>query len=132
MKTLFLNSLIFIALFAMPAMASAQNVKGVWRTETTEEGYLEIEVSQCAAALCGRIVGARDPQGQSGPYEHLNKLMIWDMKPDNAAGSWSGGKIWDPRSNRKFNSRMSLENGQLKVAGCVLGICQSQTWKRVR
>lgn len=110
----------------------ARDVKGMWRTETTEDGHLEVEVNQCAAALRGGIAGARDQQGQAGPYENLSRLMIWDMKPDSVPGSWSGGKVWDPRNGRKLNSCIPFENGQLKVAGCAPGICKSQIWIPVR
>lgn len=132
MKNFLHKILPLITLIAVPAPVLAQDVIGVWRTEKTEEGHLEVAISPCAAALCGKIVRARDPNGVAGPYEHLNKMMIRDMKPDDTAGSWSGGTIWDPQRDRTFKSRMSLENGNLKVAGCVLGICQSQVWRRVR
>lgn len=132
MKKIIHKSLLIVAILALPVAALAQDATGVWRTESTERGHIEVEISRCAAMLCGTIIGARDPSGQPGPYEHMGKRMIWDMKADAAAGSWSGGKIWDPRNGRSYNSRMSLENGRLKVAGCVLGICQSQTWQRVR
>lgn len=132
MKMIFQKSLFILALFVLPTSAFAQDANGLWPTQTNEQGYLEIEIEKCGAALCGTIVRARNPDGVSGPYEHLGKRMIWDMKPTDQAGSWANGKIWDPRNGRTFNSRMTLENGQLSVAGCVLGICQSQTWVRVR
>jgi len=132
MKMIFQKSLFILALFVLPTSAFAQDANGLWRTQTNEQGHLEIEIEKCGAALCGTIVRARNPDGVSGPYEHLGKRMIWDMKPTDQADSWANGKIWDPRNGRTFNSRMTLENGQLSVAGCVPGICQSQTWVRVR
>lgn len=132
MKMIFQKSLIVIALFVLPTSVFAQDANGLWQTQTNEQGHLEIEIEKCGAALCGTIVRARNPDGVSGPHEHLGKRMIWDMQPTDQAGSWANGKIWDPRNGRTFNSRMTLENGQLSVAGCVLGICQSQTWVRVR
>lgn len=132
MRNLLCKAISLVTIMALPVPVLAQDVVGVWRTEETKEGHLEIKISPCAAALCGRIVGARNADGVTGPYEHMDKLMIRDMKADAEAGSWSGGTIWDPRRDRTFNSRMSLENGRLKVAGCVLGVCQSQIWSRVR
>jgi uncharacterized protein (DUF2147 family) len=125
--------LFLIATAILPTIAVAQaEVTGLWRTEDTERGHLEINISPCGAALCGIIVAARSAQAETSPYEHLNRRMVWDMQATSKPGSWTGGKIWDPRNGRTFNSRMALEKGKLKVSGCVLGVCQSQTWTRVR
>lgn len=125
----FLTLLTFAAL---PLTAAAQDITGLWRTEATERGYLEIDVQPCGAALCGTIARGRNLAGETGPYEHTGRQIFWDMTATGAAGSWDGGKIWDPRNGRTYNSRMSVNGGQLSVSGCVLGLCQSQTWLRVR
>lgn len=121
-----------IAILLLPQLAHAQDVTGLWRTPANEQGYLEIDLRNCGSAICGTIARARDLQGQVGPYEHVGKRMIWDMMPTDSADVWKGGKIWDPRNGRTFNSRMTLAGNELSVAGCVLGICQSQTWTRLR
>lgn len=124
--------LTLIAALILPSAVLSQDLKGVWRTESTERGHIEVEISQCGAALCGTIIRARDPDGVSGPYEHLGRKMIWNMMPTGTKGAWDSGKIWDPRNGRTYNSRMALQNGKLVVTGCMLGICQSQTWLAVR
>lgn len=103
----------------------------MWRTPMTEVGQLQIEIANCGGAVCGTIVGARNPQGLAGDYEHMGRQMIWDMV-SNGAGSWRDGKIWDPRNDRTYNSRMVLEGGRLNVSGCFLGFCQSQSWERAQ
>lgn len=114
----------------VPIAAVAQDATGIWRTEATEEGYLEVQIAPCGqAALCGTILHARDVQGRQQPYEHTGKAMIWDMVTDGPT-TWSNGRIWDPRNDRTFRSRMELSGDRLLVSGCVLGICQSQVWKR--
>ena len=41
------------------------------------------------------------------------------------------GKIYDPNSGKTYDSKISVNtNGTLKVEGCILVICQAQTWKR--
>jgi uncharacterized protein (DUF2147 family) len=40
-------------------------------------------------------------------------------------------RIWDPRNDRTFNSRMETRGDTLVVSGCVMGICQRQQWQRV-
>ncbi len=114
---------------ALPLMAAAPDATGVWRTEATQDGTLDVRISACGAALCGTILLARDPSGTEQPYPHAGRQMIWDMVADGA-GQWSGGKIWDPRNDRTFNARMELTGGTLAVSGCVLGICQAQVWQR--
>jgi len=131
MKQFIQNLGLLVAFLTLPITAFAQDATGIWRTEATERGHLEIEISSCGAMYCGTIVGARGPQGQTGPYEHMGRRLIWDMQPDGA-GSWSGGKIWDPRNGRSYNSRMTLSGGQLTVSGCLLSVCKSQVWRRVR
>lgn len=123
-----LKSFALLALLAAPVASFAQDATGLWKTPMSKDGQLQIKIAKCGQALCGKIVGAMNPQGETGPYEHLGKLMIWDMVPQSKAGTWDDGKIWDPRNGRTFNSEMTLSNGKLKVYGCVLGICQGQTW----
>jgi len=122
--------LIAIWLCVTAGAAFAQDARGLWRTEATDQGYLEIRIAACGAALCGTIERARDTAGVEGPYEHLGRQLVWDMVPDGA-GQWNSGKIWDPRNGRTFNSRMELDGGTLVVSGCVLGICQTQRWQAV-
>ena len=126
------KTIAMIAMAFIPGSAVAQDISGLWRTPANAQGHLEIEFQNCGAALCGTIVRARNPEGETALYEHVGKRMIWDMMPADEAASWNGGKIWDPRNGRTFNSRMTLRDNQLDVAGCVLGICQSQTWLRLR
>ncbi len=115
----------------LPSGAMAEGVLGTWRTEATDQGHLDIQISACGEALCGKIVRARDPQGNAGPFKHIGRQMIWGMSPTSQPNAWDGGKIWDPISDRTFNSRMELSNAGLMVSGCVLGICRNQRWKRV-
>jgi uncharacterized protein (DUF2147 family) len=124
--------LVSVMLMWLPLAAMAQDVAGVWRTELTEEGHLEVHIEACGATiLCGTIVRARDLDGNEQPYEHTGKRMIWDMVASSPT-SWIDGQIWDPRDDRTYSSRMELSEGNLLVSGCVFRICQTQTWKRDR
>lgn len=114
----------------MPMAATAQDATGVWRTEATQEGYLEVRIAPCGAALCGTILRARDLQGREHPYPHVGRWMIRNMAP-TGPNSWGNGQIWNPRNDRTFRSRMELSGNNLAVSGCVLGFCASQSWSRV-
>ncbi len=124
------NLLSVLIFFAASGVVQAQDARGLWQTEMTEDGLLEVRVSSCGAALCGVIETARTPDGTSVQWEHLGRRMIWDMRPDGS-GTWSGGKIWDPRRDRAFNSKMTVQGSVMTVSGCFLGICESQSWRRV-
>ncbi|MDP2284081.1 MAG: hypothetical protein Q8L06_08070, partial [Pseudohongiella sp.] len=64
-------ALISTVLIGASQGALAQDIHGIWRTELTEEGYLEVNIEACDAnMLCGTILRARDPQGNEQPYEH--------------------------------------------------------------
>lgn len=121
-----------IVIVMVPAISAADTAIGLWRTEATDDGYLEVRIAPCEGdALCGTIRGARDLQGRAQPYPHAGRAMIWAMRPDGP-GRWRDGRIWDPRNDRIFLSRMAVQGDNLSVAGCILGICQRQTWQRVR
>ena len=121
---------LFLLSLALPGAAQAQDATGLWRTEATGEGYLEVRIAPCGAALCGTILRARDLQGQEQSYPHVGRWMIRNMAPDGP-GRWTDGDIWDPRNDRTFRSKMELSGNSLTVSGCVLGFCQSQVWSRV-
>ena len=43
------------------------------------------------------------------------------------------GKIYDPGRGRVFKSNLYvLDNGNLKVEGCFMGICGHEEWKRLK
>ena len=46
-------------------------------------------------------------------------------------GSYSGGKIWAPDTDKTYRSKMTLSGNALKVSGCVGPICRGQTWTRL-
>ena len=119
--------------------ASAEFVSGVFLTETNDEGgYLHVEMIACesdAQRQCGIIKRAYNVNEGPSPildYEHLGKLMVWDME-DHGDGSFSGGKIWAPDVDKTYKSKMKIsEDGNtLSVDGCILFICRGQDWTRV-
>ena len=129
-----------LAFTAAPALA-ADPVEGEW---LTEGGSAKVRISPCPAApakMCGVISWLKNPADakatdvnnpdaklRSRPI--LGLSMIRDFNPAGP-GRWTGGKIYDPNSGKTYDSKMSLrDDGTLKVEGCVLVICQAQTWRR--
>jgi uncharacterized protein (DUF2147 family) len=123
-----------------PAHA-ADPVEGEW---LTQGGSGKVRISPCPGRqerLCGTITWLKNPADAKGldtnnPDARLKTRpliglpMIRDFK-SQATGRWSGGKIYDPESGKTYDSKITINgNGTLKVEGCILMICQAQTWRR--
>ena len=91
--------------------------------------------------MCGHISWLRSPADAkatdgNNPDPALKKRTILGLPlmrdfRQAAPGKWTGGKIYDPNSGKTYDSKMSVNaNGTLKVDGCILVVCQAQTWKR--
>ena len=119
------------SLVILPVSVAADGATGVWRSQPTEQGHIEITIQPCGATLCGVITRAINTQGQAGDFAHLGRRMIWDMSPVGQ-NRWSGGKIWDPIKDKTYSSKLELKGSALHVSGCVLGFCQARIWQRVR
>ena len=117
------------AFAALGTAALADPAAGVWQTEPGDTGgYLHVAIAPCGASICGTIKDAFDKNGAIQPdYEHKGKKMIWDMNADGN-GSYSGGKIWAPDSDKTYNSKMLLSGNTLVVKGCVAFLCRTRIW----
>ncbi|NKB76407.1 MAG: DUF2147 domain-containing protein [Gammaproteobacteria bacterium] len=128
----FLSKIIVLSLFSLPAFAIS--ISGTFLTETNDEGgYLHVEMLPCESdvnQVCGIIKTAfREADGgaPNPDYEHLGKLIVWDMK-DHGDGRYSGGKIWAVDEDKIYKSKMHKDDENLVVKGCILFICRGQTW----
>lgn len=112
---------------ASAGMALAEPAAGTWKTETGDSGaYLHVKIAPCGSNVCGTITKVVNSDDTSS----VGKPIIWDMKA-KGNGSYSGGKIWAPDTDKTYRSKMSLNGNALKVSGCVGPICRGQTWKRL-
>lgn len=129
-----------LAFTAAPAFA-ADPVEGEWLTQS---GSGKVKIAPCAGHpdhMCGVIVWLKDPADAVAKDTHnpdpaqrsrtiLGLPMIWGFK-QAAPGRWTGGRIYDPGAGKTYDSKIAVApNGTLKVEGCILVICQAQTWKR--
>ena len=127
-----------LALAAGPAFA-ADPVEGEWLIQD-QSG--KVRIAPCPARpdlMCGTTSWVKDPakiQDVKNPDPALRtrpllgQPVIRDFK-QAAPGRWTGGRIYDPKSGKTYDSKMSVNaNGSLKVEGCVLFVCQAQTWTR--
>ncbi|ACG79263.1 conserved hypothetical protein [Phenylobacterium zucineum HLK1] len=126
-----------LALAGAPALAAGP-VEGEWLTQA---GTAKVRIGPCPARtdrLCGQVSWLKqpdvkdtanpDPALRGRPV--LGLTMIRDFKADGP-GRWKGGKIYDPQSGKTYDSRLRLNpDGTLRVEGCVLMVCQGQTWRK--
>lgn len=126
------------------AALAADAAEGVWLVQDKDA---KVRIGPCpgrAAQLCGEIVWLRAPTGEDGQPKRdrhnpdaslrtrplVGLTMIRDFRPAGP-GRWDGGKIYDPKSGKTYASKLRVApDGALKVDGCVLMICKTQTWTR--
>jgi len=118
--------------------ASAATVTGDW---VNQDRSALVRVAPCGQQLCGTVVRVlargpnvpttdvhnADPRLRSQPLVGLRVLSGFTR----SGARWSGGRAYDPKSGKSYRSTLALNpDGTLKVTGCVLFICLSQTWTR--
>jgi uncharacterized protein (DUF2147 family) len=138
-----LRALPLAALVAAPAsnaFAAADPAFGEW---LNADGAGKIAVGPCAADpahACGAITWIKDaaahPRDENNPDKALRGrpivgvLAVRDMK-NEGPGRWAGGKLYDPESGKSYNGKLKvLSTSRMQVTGCVLMLCESQTWTR--
>jgi len=133
-----------VAALSAAAQTATTSPEGQW---LTPGGSATVRIRPCAARadrLCGTIVALRQPNGADGrpvrdaanPDRALRTRpvvgidLVRDFRADGR-GRWSGGRIYNPQDGKTYNSRMRLNpDGTLRIEGCVLVVCQGQTWTR--
>jgi len=119
-------------------------VVGDWMTPG---GGAKVRIAACPAnpsQLCGDMVWLKNGLDKAGkPLRDIAnpdpalRARPWVGMPfiigfsRDAPGRWSGGRIYDPDSGKTYRSKMRInDDGTLKLEGCVLILCQAQTWTR--
>jgi uncharacterized protein (DUF2147 family) len=142
MKTSALRAIVPLFLSFLPgtAMAAPPSIQGLWLTDD-HKGV--VQIAPCGRRMCGRIARVLD-RGPQAPDHDVNnpdpalrgrKIVGLPILTGFEAGGnlWKGGRAYDPKSGKSYRSTMQLQpDGRLKVSGCILFICQSMLWTRVR
>ena len=116
----------------------AEPLVGVYKTmpSKTTGGWAYVKFGACKEnknLTCGTLVKAFSKNGKAiKNYEHKGKYIVWDMKKDGNK-NFSGGKIKDYSDGKVYNSKMEIiSKNKIGVSGCVLFICQSQEWNKLK
>ncbi len=96
------------ATLATPARAAEPPV-GTWIDQT---GRGAVEISYCGSDLCGRVVWLKDAVNEKA----CGMAILGNLKPA-ANGTWSGGWIYDPDREEKFDVELTPMGEKLKVLG---------------
>ena len=110
--------------FALPGMASAQEVLGTW---LRENGESRVRFAKCGEAICGTVVWLRNPAESKSS---VGQRVFYDMRP-NGTNSWAG-QAFNPEDGKTYSGKMILSGNALTTAGCIAGgwICRSVNWSR--
>jgi uncharacterized protein (DUF2147 family) len=132
-----------LALTAGRALA-ADPAEGEW---LVQDGEAKVRIAPCpgrADRLCGVVVWLKAPRDETGQPKHdvhnpdaslrsrpiIGLQLIRDFNA-TGEGRWDGGKIYDPKTGRTYAAKLRVAgDGALKVDGCVMMFCQTQTWTR--
>lgn len=132
-----------LAATSAPAFA-ADPVEGDW---LVQGGSARVHIAPCAAKpdrLCGvftwlksdkpgkPVLDTENPNPALRSRPLTGSIFIRDFRRVDT-GRWTGGKIYSPEEGKTYDSKMRINgDGTLKLEGCVLVICQAQTWTRPR
>jgi uncharacterized protein (DUF2147 family) len=127
------------ALLALPSSAVAIGIFGLWATEKNNGRVL---IEPCGAAICGRVVDGNqlranpeqtdvnnpDPAKRARRVKGLVILEGYSGGPPQ----WSGGSVYDPQTGdeTRDSTLILVSPGTLKVEGCRVIFCRSETWTR--
>jgi uncharacterized protein (DUF2147 family) len=105
--------------------AAASGPTGVWIDHT---GRGAVEITECAGALCGRIVWLKD----AGHKSVCGKQIIGSARR-SSANTWDGGWIYDPDREARYSVELKLlDPNKLRVMGYMGSkmFSETYTWKR--
>ena len=116
---------------------------GVW---LNEPGDAHVEIYPCGDGdRCGKIVWLKRPLGDDGKprRDYLNEdeslrdrevigiQVLFDLE-DQGGGEWDDGKVYNAKDGDTYDAEMEeVDANTLKVSGCVLFFCKTETWTRV-
>jgi uncharacterized protein (DUF2147 family) len=144
MSKIFASGTFAILSLAAVTPASAGDARGNW---LTENGRAKVAIVNCGGALCGNIVGLKEPNDPATgkPKTDANNAdaakrarpmigvpIVIDMKPDTTADKWKG-QVYNAEDGKTYSGSITLQNATtLNLQGCALGglICKTQTWTR--
>ena len=138
-----MTNYLFLTLLAISTFTSAgqnKTMEGYWLTSQSI-----VQVKNCDKNLCATIehlfvdddVDPKSIMDSNNEKKSLRErpligINLLEEFPSNASGKkvLKDGKIYDPGRGRVFKSNLYLlDDGTLKVEGCLMGICDHEIWQ---
>lgn len=127
-------------LFSAGPAVAADPVEGEWLTANHGS---RVRIGPCngdPSQICGVVSWLPPAEAHAvdshNPDASLNSRPILGIATitgftQSTLGKWSGGKLYDPASGKTYSGKISANpDGTLKVQGCVMMICDAETWTR--
>ena len=118
------------------ALAAPDDVEGVWMTEDSGS---KVEIRDCGDGTpCGRLMWLDDPDAAElrdpknpdpalRDRPRIGLLMLWGFARED--GVWKNGRVYNPESGKTYRAHLErLEDGRLKLTGCLAFFCGSEKW----
>jgi uncharacterized protein (DUF2147 family) len=114
-------------------LAAAPGFTGDW---VNGDRSAIIRIAPCGGRLCGRVVQvlaraapATDVHNPDATQRRRPISGLTVLSGFSASGD--GGRAYNPQNGRSYRTTLRLNrDGSLRVTGCVMIICRSQTWTR--
>lgn len=140
MKKLILSILLASTFIIQQVQTAEESILGYWLAPQSI-----FEIKNCDGALCAEIVQLlveegvdpksildsknMDPELQSRSLIGINILEGF-YGEFNSKNTLKGGRIYNPRDGKSYKSKLHrLDNGNLRVEGCVLFVCDGDEWR---
>ena len=127
-----------VLFFFVSCNVFADPFTGVYKTmpSKTSGGWAYVKFGACKEnkeLTCGTLIEAFSKDGKViKNYDHKGKYVVWDMKK-HGIKNFNEGKIKDYSDGKVYNSKMEIiSKKSIGVSGCILFICQSQEWNKVK
>ena len=127
--------------FSVSAPAFAQDVTGLWQTETNGG---QVEISRCGNSLCGKLVNSdhikkdptvkdeknKDASLRTRPLKNMQMLYGFSGGPTK----WTGGKVYNAADGGTYSGTITvLSANELKLKGCIVApLCKTEKWTRIK
>ena len=118
---------------ALLLVAASSGLSGEW---VTADRSAVVRIGPCGATLCGRIVrvlvrGAPTTDVRNPDASLRRRPLVGTAVLSGFSASGAGGRAYDPKTGRSYRATLRVNgDGTLRVTGCVLVVCRSQTWTR--
>jgi uncharacterized protein (DUF2147 family) len=142
---LLLMAFLFVMTVSFTSYAADPSIVGIWSVPILKgkdkgKERSNVEIFQKDGIYYGKIVKlstvpantlCKTCKGDRKDKPLMGMLLLWDLKKE--AGQYVQGKIYEVEEGKEYKCSMMLSTpDKLKVTACVLFLCESHYWTRVK